>query len=350
MLMCDEMTPKERLNAFYEGRPYDRIPTNIFMSDNIAALVNAKSRELHLSARVNTAAQVAAYNAFHMDGAVVLLGVAGISEALGTILEFPDESTPFVKEYAIKKYDDIDKIEIPEFSKAARYPMFFENIEMLLESFGDEVPVDVCLSGPFTCAANLYGTQNFMRDLYISPEFIHRLIKISLDASMVFIRKAAVFDITFSVGEPTASLINKRMFQDFVFPYLKELIDGIRSLNKRLSSLHICGNTKKIWEDMVNTGADILSLDECIDLADAKNRVGLKAALMGNVPPTDVMLLGTPETVDLAVKTCIAKACDNPKGYILGLGCGLPKNTPPENIHAFFDAARKYGQYPLKNP
>jgi uroporphyrinogen decarboxylase len=342
----------ERLTAFYEGRPYDRLPTNIFMSDNIAALINKKPRDIHLSARVNTDAQVAAYNTYHMDGAVVLLGVAGASEVLGSALEFPLESTPFVTEYGIKSQEDIDRVEIPEFSKAGRYTMFFENIEMLLEAFGDEVPVDVCLSGPFTTAGNLYGTENLMRALYTNPEFVHRLLRISLDAIMLFVQKAATLDITFSVGEPTASgsLINKKMSQDFAFPYLKELFDNIKSLNRRLSSLHICGNTKKIWNEMVDSGADIISLDEQIDLLEAKKSIGSRATLMGNVCPTEVMLLGTPETVDSAVKKCIADAYDNPRGYILGLGCGLPKQTPPENIYAFYDAAWKYGKYPLQNP
>ena len=36
------------------------------------------------------------------------------------------------------------------------------------------------------------------------------------------------------------------------------------------------------------------------------------------------------------------------KGYILGLGCALPINTPPENVHALMAAARDYGRWPLE--
>jgi uroporphyrinogen decarboxylase len=140
------------------------------------------------------------------------------------------------------------------------------------------------------------------------------------------------------------------MFVEFAFPYLKELISAVRASGRRLSSLHICGNTKRIWNSMADAGADILSLDEVIDLGSAKKAVGDRTALMGNIAPADVMLLGNPRTVDDAVKKCLGNAYDNPRGYILALGCGMPKDTPPENIDAFFNAAWKYGKYPLKNP
>lgn len=65
--------------------------------------------------------------------------------------------------------------------------------------------------------------------------------------------------------------------------------------------------------------------------------------------PTQTMFLGTPEDVEKDAKECLRKAYDNPKGYILSLGCGLPIDTPPENILALREAARKYGRYPF-NP
>ena len=51
------------------------------------------------------------------------------------------------------------------------------------------------------------------------------------------------------------------------------------------------------------------------------------------------MVLGTPADVRANARECFAKGAGNPKGYILGLGCALPINTPPENVHALIDAA-----------
>jgi uroporphyrinogen decarboxylase len=59
------------------------------------------------------------------------------------------------------------------------------------------------------------------------------------------------------------------------------------------------------------------------------------------------MYLGKPEDVRANALECLAKGWDTPKGYVLGLGCGLPIDTPPENILALVDTARTYGRWPL---
>ena len=90
---------------------------------------------------------------------------------------------------------------------------------------------------------------------------------------------------------------------------------------------------------MADSGASILSLDDQVDLADARAAVGDRVALIGNITPTATMVLGTPADVRANARECFAKGAGNPKGYILGLGCALPINTPPENVHALIDAA-----------
>ena len=99
---------------------------------------------------------------------------------------------------------------------------------------------------------------------------------------------------------------------------------------------------------MVDTGAGLLSLDNTIDLAEAKREVGERITLVGNIRPADSMLLGTPETVEDNVKECLSKGYDSPRGYILALGCELPIKTPPENVHALSQAVRKYGRFPYQ--
>lgn len=96
---------------------------------------------------------------------------------------------------------------------------------------------------------------------------------------------------------------------------------------------------------MADSGAGVLSLDDEVDLAEARSVVGDRVALVGNVRPTASMVMGTPETVRANVRECLAKGVGNPKGYILGMGCALPINTPPENIHALMAAAREYGRW-----
>jgi uroporphyrinogen decarboxylase len=151
------------------------------------------------------------------------------------------------------------------------------------------------------------------------------------------------------IHEPTASgtLISAEQFKVFAKPYLKMYADRIIERSGSGPTLHICGNTSRIWSDMADTGATILSLDNQIDLADAKEAVGDRVCLMGNVRPIETLMKGTREQVLVEAKECLRKAHDNPKGYILSSGCGLPLDTPPENVVALMDAARIYGRMPI---
>jgi uroporphyrinogen decarboxylase len=140
----------------------------------------------------------------------------------------------------------------------------------------------------------------------------------------------------------STTVISPRQFAEFGQPYLKRLVDFIHGRGRAVT-LHICGKTALIWEAMADTGADCLSLDNAADLEDAKVKIGHRVRLMGNVPPSEIMLQGTPAQVRNAVRACIRKAHNNPKGLIVASGCSLPVETPFTNIDAMLDAVREVG-------
>ena len=79
----------------------------------------------------------------------------------------------------------------------------------------------------------------------------------------------------------------------------------------------------------------------------AKEVLGSHMCIQGNVPPVEVMRMGTPQDVLRSARECIRKAYDSPKGFVLTSGCRMPMGTPRENMTALMDAARIFGQYPL---
>ncbi len=348
-VLKDRMTSKERMDAFAGGTPYDRIPCNAFIGEHAARVIGITVREYHHNPELTAKAQLAAQRTYGSDGVGVGVGLTGMPEALGSKVEYPLESTPFISDYAVKEYSDLDKLQIPDPRKDKRLSTVLRASEILLEGSKGEVKVSTGVCGAFSSAGNLRGAEKLLKDLYVYPEFVHKLLRIITDSTIAFIKEAGKLGVSIGIGEPTASgsLISARQFREFVLPYLKELSDAIIRVGAPAPQLHICGNTKKIWNEMADSGAGSLSLDNVIDLEDAKKAVGNRVVLVGNIKPTDTMYLGTPQTVEENVKENLRKAYDSSKGYVLALGCGLPTNTRPENIHALVDSARRYGRYPL---
>ena len=346
--MHDQMTPKARMTAFLAGKPYDRIPCSAMLSEHAALGLGVTVADYHHSADLMARAQIAAYRTYGHDGIGTGPGLAGIAEAAGSRVVFPDYATPFVAAYVIDDKADLERLPIPDPRTAGRLPIFIEAAARMVAGVGEEVPVSVTVAGAFSTASNMRGAERFMRDIARDPDFAHRLLEYALSSTAAFVREAAKLPVLFSVGDPVSSgsLISPVVYRDFALPYQQRLIDEIVGLSGRRPVLHICGNTRRNWPLMAETGAGALSLDDVIDLAEAKDTVGDRIILTGNVRPTETMYLGTPSMVEDNVKECLRKAWNSPKGFILSVGCGLPIQTPPANVHALVGAAREYGRYP----
>jgi uroporphyrinogen decarboxylase len=347
-LFKETMTSRERVVAAVTGKPYDRIPVNLLISDHAARVIGVSVGEYNKSARLMAEGQIAAWRKYGADNINTGPGLSGIPEAIGSRLGFPDNS-PYIAEYAVNEEADLDRLKVPDPERDGRLPLFLEAAAIVLKEVGDQVPVNLTTSGPFTTAAGIRGTDRFLRDLRKNPQFAHRLLRLSTDTIIRFARSAFGVGARIGLADPTSSgtMISSRHFQQFALPYLKEVVSAINETTGAPPSLHICGNTTRIWGEMAETGVAILSLDDAIDLAEAKAQVGHRVVLLGNIRPVAVMYLGKPDDVRANTRECLAKAWNSPKGYILGLGCGLPIDTPPENIRALVGAGREFGRWPL---
>jgi uroporphyrinogen decarboxylase len=343
----DIMTARQRIDALIAGKPIDRIPCHPFIGDHAATVLGIKVSSYHQSAKLMAKAQIAAWRTYGHDW-VGIGPVLGIAECLGSVFTYPEYSAPYISTHAIHKPADLDKLSLPD-PRDRRIALYIEAVKIIQDEIGDLVPVSLNVRSPFSTAANLRGTEELLRDLIYRPEFAHRLLRFALDATLPVLEAAAHLGVRFGSSDPVASgsLISPKHFSEFAQPYERELMQAMLQLSGYPGLLHICGNTRKVWPDMAATDAGFLSLDDVVDLAAAKEAVGDRSILVGNVKPTESMYLGSPEEVREDVRACIAAAGDSPRGFVLAVGCGLPIHTRPENVHALVAATREFGQFPL---
>jgi uroporphyrinogen decarboxylase len=87
-------------------------------------------------------------------------------------------------------------------------------------------------------------------------------------------------------------------------------------------------------EDIAGTGCSAIGIDWTTDIAAARNRVGARVALQGNLDP--LALLATPEVVRAQAASILDAAGPSP-GFIFNLGHGIVPSTPPDNVAALVD-------------
>ena len=350
MATIDVLTSRQRLTAALKGEAYDRIPVNLLISDHAAQFANVSVTEYESSAELLVRGQIAAYRHYGHDVINVGPGLSGIPEAFGAQVQLPANSSPYVSAPAIQSLNEAVQLKSPDPESTARLPIFLEAAERAVREVGDEVLVSMTVAAPFTTACNVFGTERLLRELNRNALLVHNLLRVVTEGVLAFCRAAIARGARIGLADPTASgsVISARAFETFALPYLGELVQGIRQAgNGTPPTIHICGRSQKLWSHLADTGTSALSVDDVVDLAEAKAVVGHRTALIGNIRPTATIFLGTPADVHQNARECLRKAFDTPKGFILGLGCGLPVNAPRENVAALVEAAREYGRYPL---
>ncbi|HEY5975924.1 MAG TPA: uroporphyrinogen decarboxylase family protein, partial [Geobacteraceae bacterium] len=265
-------------------------------------------------------------------------------EAMGATVHYPVDETAYLAAPAISDLHHIDRLQPADPHRDGNLPHHLEAMRIAVDAVGKEVPVTGAVTCPFTNASFLVGAETLARLMLKEPAAVHRLCELSLETSLGY--AAAIIDAgatpSLTDAMSSSTVISPRQFKEFSWPYLKRLIDYLHSRDKSVT-LHICGKTARIWDLMADAGADCLSIDNDASLADARQQVGARVRLMGNVHPSAVMLQGTTTEVRLATIDCIRQACESPRGFIVASGCSLPTETPFANIHAMLDTVREVG-------
>ena len=179
-----------------------------------------------------------------------------------------------------------------------------------------------------------------MLDFNDSPEFVHELFAFltanALECARVQIEMGADH---IGVGDAAASLVGPRIYETFVWPYEKQLVDGIHAAGGRVR-LHICGSIRRILERVGTLGCEMVDIDYPVPMLEARARIGPDQVLAGNLDPVNAVRNGTPESITAALDECFHAV--GPK-YIVGAGCEIVRDTPDENVRAMACFARRRG-------
>jgi uroporphyrinogen decarboxylase len=338
------MTPLERFAAYARGEAIDRLPCVPIIGNTAARVIGTRVSRFRGNGRLIADAQIAAYRRFGYDVIRVFTDLYTLAEAMGATVHYPEDETAYLEAPAITSAEEIGRLAPVDPHRDGNLPQHLEAMQRVVAAVGSEVPVTGAVPCPFTTASFLIGAENLVRLTIREPEAVHRLCEVALESAIRYSEAIIDAGCTPSLTDPMSSstVIGPRQFREFAQPYLKRLIDVIHLHGKGVT-LHICGKTEKIWEAMADAGADCISIDNEASLSRAKETVGHRVRIMGNVRPSEVMLQGSPADVRHAVRACVADAWDSPKGYVVASGCSLPTETPFANIQAMMDAVAEIG-------
>ena len=343
------MNSLERCMAVLNGETPDRLPIvpQCFML--AVETAGLKISDVNRNGRKMAQAHIISQEKYGYDGCVIDFDDATIAEAVGAKVIYREDEPAIVDEEqpVLKDLRDVYDMPIPDPASSGRLNEWLEATRTLSEAIGDHVFImGRADQGPFSIACLLRGTTQFMMDLLTEDkQLIDDVLEYCRKISAVFAKaqKDAGAHVT-SIGDAFAgpNLISPDMYRQFALIPEQKLAKEVQDYGIPFS-IHICGNTNGIIQDMGTTGAKILEVDWMLDIKEARRLVPEDTVLMGNIDPSSPLVIGTPSDVDAAVKRLIEAT--KGRRHIISSGCAMGRNTPPENFKAFIEAAHRYGSY-----
>lgn len=327
------MNSRERVLAQIEGRPIDRLPlmpiTMMFAADQIGA----KYIDYATDYRVLVEAQLRTAERFELDYVSSISDPAREAADFGAAIQYFPDQPPAIDEVNALLADKgtLAKLKPVDPSSGKRMSDRIHALELLKERVRGDKFVEGWVEGPCAEGADLRGINTLMLDFFDDPAFINDLFALTVENGILFAKAQieAGADII-GVGDAAASLVGPAIYNEFVWPFEKKLVDGIHALGGRVR-LHICGKTRTILEGMGKLGCAVVDLDYFAPLDEARAKMGPNQVLAGNIDPVRVLRDGTPECITAAIAECHRKA--GPR-YIIAAGCEVPRDTSPDHVSA----------------
>lgn len=318
------------LDALY-NKEVERIPWVPFVGCHAASLIDVDCEEYFKSTDHIVSGVMKAYEEYQPDGLPVLFDLQIEAEALGCKLIYAKENPPAVSTHILEEGVKLEDLEVPT-ENDGRFPKVLDATKQIVEKLGDKIALYGLITGPFTLALHLKGTDIFY-DMIDEPEEVEKLMEfckqVCINTAKMYIDAGC--DII-AVVDPMTSQISPDNFNEFVTPAATAIFEYVRECGKG-SSFFVCGNAKRNIEEMCKTNPDNISIDENIPLdyvVETCRPYGISVG--GNIKLTLTMLFGTRMDNVNDAKNCME--IGGKKGYILAPGCDMPYATPVENVKA----------------
>lgn len=344
----DEMSVRERAQAYKRGESVDRIPTSVSVRDCMAPSLGFTMGEYRRSFSVRTAVYDRAHTLYGCEGITIGCTLKKLGEALGAEIIYPENNIEMLRTPPIRTVREVSSLDIPQPETNAVLRQQLEEIQRWRKHYGEELSIGTEVPGPMSTAISICPVETVLSSLIRHPADTASLLEFSADCAIEWVRAAhRIFGITaVGISDPAASLslISPAMFRQFIVPPMRRLLQSIRSITGKTPSLHICGRTADIWGDIADMGFSSFRVDNCESLSALKAAVGDRMGISGNIPPVEILLHGSIDDVFQAARRCILEGADSPRGFTLAGGCQPPPGVPQENFLAMLCAARIYGR------
>lgn len=339
------MNGYQRIAAALRGEPSDKIPIMLHNFMAAAADLGISMGQFRESPVLIADAFIKSAEKYDLDGVLVDIDTVTLAGSIGVPVDFPEHEPARSPHGLPDSLKNPGSLKPPQVGNYKYIQIWLEAVRRIKDYFGDEKMIrGNCDQSPFSLAGMMRGTELWMTDLFMSESSILReLLDYCTEAACQFIRlmvQTGAHMVSNGDSPAGPDMISPELYEQYALPYETRVVDEAHR-GGVYYALHICGDTSSILDKMLLTGSDAFEIDYKTDTQYAFDILKDKAAFIGNIDPSGVLALGTPELVrekTISLLDIFSKT----NRFILNSGCALPSITPEANIRALVETARMY--------
>ncbi|MDH3000271.1 uroporphyrinogen decarboxylase [Chelonobacter oris] len=284
---------------------------------------------------------------YALDAAILFSDILTIPDAMGLGLSFgAGEGPKFAK--PIENQRDVANLPIPDPEQELQYVM--NAVRTISQALDGSVPLIGFSGSPWTLATYMVeggGSKAFTKIkkmLYAEPHLLHQLLDKLADSVILYlnaqIRAGAQAVMIFDTW---GGVLAHRDYRDFSLQYMHKIVAGlIREYRGRRVPITLFTKGGGLWlEAIADTGCDAVGLDWTVNLAQARERIGHKVALQGNMDPS--VLYAGKVRIEQEVQQ-ILHDFGTGSGHVFNLGHGIHQDVPQESPAYLVDAVHRLSQ------
>lgn len=304
--------------------------------------VRAKSDFLTMCKTPELAAEVTLQpiDIIGVDAAIIFSDILVIPEAMGLHLEMVESKGPKFHN-PVRTREDVHALKIPDPEKSLRYVM--QALETTKHALAGRVPLIGFSGSPWTLAAYMIegsGGKEWKyakRMMLDEPDLMKELLGTLAESVRLYLEAqlAAGADAV-QIFDTWGGVLTPDQYKRFSLEYIHQIVSKLHRNGQPVIVFSKGANHS--LKEIADIGADVVGLDWTIDIADAKNMIGDKVALQGNLDPS--ALYSSPESIRREVKSILQKYGKG-TGHVFNLGHGIFPDVPVEHAQAFVRAVKE---------
>jgi uroporphyrinogen decarboxylase len=281
---------------------------------------------------------------FRLDAAIVFSDILTIPDAMGLGLTFVEGEGPRF-EHPLREEREIRALAAPDPAERLRYVL--DTVSQVRRALAGNVPLIGFSGSPFTLACYMveggasvdFRTVKTM--LYNRPDLLHRILEVNCRAVIAYLNAQIESGAqAVMIFDTWGGVLGAAEYREFSLDYMRRILEGLKREHQgeRIPSILFTKGGGTWLEAIAACGCDAVGVDWTVDIGAARNRVGNRVALQGNLDP--MTLLAGPGATRRGTAAVLA-AFGRGNGHVFNLGHGISQFTPPESVAALVDAVHE---------